>query len=223
MKVLLVEDDRMIGASLMRGLQDQGYVVDWVFDGESASTALSTRDEAFSLVLLDWGLPKRDGLSVLRQLREHGTDIPVLMLTARDALDDRVMGLDSGADDYLVKPFALAELNARIRSLMRRRGGRTRNEIVHGELRVDLEACKVSLNQQPLELSAREFALLCALLERPGTVLSRRQLEAQLYGWVDAVESNVVEVVIHRLRKKLGANVIENVRGLGWRAGDAAP
>lgn len=219
MRILLIEDDRMIGASLERGLRDDGYAVDWVHDGVSAAAALRDTQAGYLLALLDWGLPGRDGLSVLRALRQSGNAIPVLMITARDELDDRVAGLDGGADDYLVKPFELAELKARIRSLLRRREGRAQPALSHGNLTLDPIAHDVRLGNATVSLSAREFALLYALLERPGAVLSRQQLEEHIYSWSDAVESNAVEFIIHGVRKKLGSSVIENVRGVGWRIG----
>ncbi|MDE2221011.1 MAG: response regulator transcription factor [Gammaproteobacteria bacterium] len=220
MRILLIEDDPMIGASLMRGLRDDGYAVDWVRDGVAAAAALRDDQAGYVLALLDWGLPGRDGLSVLEALRSAGNGIPVLMITARDALADRVTGLDTGADDYLVKPFEFAELRARIRSLLRRRERRVQPALSHGELRLDPVTHAVKLRDATVPLSAREFALLYALLERPGAVLSRGQLEEQIYSWVDAVESNAVEFIIHGIRKKLGAGVIENVRGVGWRIGE---
>ncbi|MGH8539596.1 MAG: response regulator transcription factor [Stenotrophobium sp.] len=222
MRILLIEDDRMIGASLVRGLRDEGYAVDWVQDGEAAATALRDEQAAYALALLDWGLPKQDGLSVLKTLRSRGGTLPVLMITARDALDDRIVGLDSGADDYLVKPFALAELKARIRNLLRRSAGRAEQALTHGGLALNPVTREVQLNGAAVSLSAREFALLHALLEQPGAVLSRAQLEERIYAWNDAVESNAVEFIIHGVRKKLGATIIENVRGAGWRIG-AAP
>jgi len=222
MRILLIEDDPMIGASLMAGLRDDGYAVDWVQDGVSAITALRDRQSEYALALLDWRLPGQDGLAVLRNLREDGNDLPVLMITARDELDDRVMGLDHGADDYLVKPFELAELKARIRSLLRRRAGRAQTQLIHGNLILDPVTRVVRLRETPVLLSAKEFALLQALMEQPGAVLSRKQLEECLYGWNEAVNSNAVEFHIHSLRKKLDASVIENVRGMGWRIGSSA-
>jgi len=210
----------MIGASLERGLRDDGYAVDWVHDGVSAAAALRDIPAGYALALIDWGLPGRDGLSVLKALRQSGNAMPVLMITARDELDDRVTGLDSGADDYLVKPFEFAELKARIRSLLRRREQRAKSELVHGNLTLDPIAHTVTFREASIPLSAREFALLYALLERPGAVLSRQQLEEHIYSWSDAVESNAVEFIIHGVRKKLGPAVIENVRGVGWRIGD---
>jgi two-component system response regulator QseB len=222
MKILLAEDDRMIGASLVRGLRDDGYAVDWVRDGAAANAALADPAAAYSMVLLDWGLPRQDGLSVLSALRARSATVPVLMITARDALDDRVRGLDGGADDYLVKPFELAELKARIRSLLRRHEGRSSAALVHGSLVMDPARHSVQIGGVPVDLTAREFALLRTLLERPGLVLSRAQLEERLYGWEDSVASNAIEFLIHSVRRKLGAGMIENVRGVGWRLG-AAP
>lgn len=222
MRLLLVEDDRMIGDSLVRGLGDEGYHVDWVRDGASAAAALADPAANFALVLLDWGLPRQDGLSVLKELRARDSLVPVLMITARDTLADRVQGLDAGADDYLMKPFALAELKARIRSLLRRHESRASAEIVHGSLVLDPIRHEVRLRGEPVAVTPREFALLRVLLSRPGAVHSRAQLEQSLYGWNESIESNVIEVIIHTLRRKLGAAVIDNVRGVGWRIG-AAP
>ena len=220
MRILLIEDDRMIGESLQRGLRDEGYAVNWVRDGNSALTALRDQQADYSMALIDWGLPKRDGLAVLKAARSAGNRVPVLMVTARDAIEDRIIGLDAGADDYLVKPFDLAELKARIRSLLRRAAGRAESELVHGKLTLNPATHRVSLDGVDASLTAREFALLHALLERPGSVLSRAQLEERLYSWNDLIESNVIEVLIHGVRKKLGAGAIENVRGVGWRTGD---
>jgi len=219
MRLLLVEDDRMIGDSLVRGLGDEGYHVDWVRDGVAASAALADPSADFALVLLDWGLPRQDGMAVLRELRAGRSLVPVLMITARDTLQDRVEGLDAGADDYLVKPFALAEVKARIRSLLRRQEARASAEMVHGELVLDPVRHEVRLHGQPVAVTPREFSLLRVLLARPGAVHSRTQLEQSLYGWSEAIESNVIEVIIHTLRRKLGATIIDNVRGVGWRIG----
>ncbi len=219
MRLLLVEDDRMIGDSLVRGLGDDGYHVDWVRDGIAASAALADPSANFALVLLDWGLPRQDGMAVLKELRASRSLVPVLMITARDTLQDRVEGLDAGADDYLVKPFALAEVKARIRSLLRRQEARASAEMVHGELVLDPVRHEVRLHGAPVAVTPREFALLRVLLARPGAVHSRTQLEQSLYGWSEAIESNVIEVIIHTLRRKLGAAVIDNVRGVGWRIG----
>ena len=221
MRLLLVEDDRMIGDSLVRGLGDDGYHVDWVRDGVAAAAALADPSASFALVLLDWGLPRQDGLSVLKELRARHSLVPVLMITARDTLQDRVQGLDAGADDYLVKPFALAELKARIRSLLRRQEARASAEMVHGALTLDPVRHEVRLQGTSIAVTPREFALLRVLLSRPGAVHSRTQLEQSLYGWSEAIESNVIEVIIHTLRRKLGPGIIDNVRGVGWRIGTA--
>ena len=214
MRLLLVEDDQMIGASVQKGLHQDGFAVDWVRDGQAAELALAGGD--YDLMLLDLGLPKKDGLQVLATLRKRGNTIPVLVLTARDAVVDRVKGLDSGADDYLVKPFDLDELAARIRALMRRHAGRAEPVIHHGEVALNPSTHEVTLHGRELPLTAREFALLHALLERPGAILSRGQLEERLYGWGEEIESNAVEVYVHSLRKKLGADFIKNVRGVGY-------
>ncbi len=218
MRILLAEDDPMIGESLRKGLRGEGFTVDWVQDGRSAEQALETTD--YALVLLDLGLPRKEGLAVLNGWRQRGLTVPVLILTARDAVSDRVKGLDSGADDYLVKPFDLAELLARMRALLRRQAGRARDLIETGALRLDPAARTVEYRGQPVALSAREFALLRALMERPGAALSREQLEDRLYGWGEEVESNAVEVHVHNLRRKLNPSVIRTVRGVGYRLGE---
>jgi two-component system response regulator QseB len=214
MRILLVEDDRMLGSGLQVGLRQQGWAVDWVRDGELAEEAL--RGEPYDLVLLDLGLPKKGGLEVLAGVRRRRNAVPVLILTAQDAVGDRVAGLDAGADDYLVKPFDLDELAARIRALHRRSGGRAEPRLGVGGLALDPAAHEVTLDGAPVALSAREFALLQALLERPGRPLSRTQLEERLYGWGEEVESNAVEVHVHALRKKLGAHWIRTLRGVGY-------
>lgn len=214
MRLLLVEDDSMIGESVRKGLRQDGFTVDWVQDGRSAESALECG--TYDLLLLDLGLPRKSGLEVLKSLRQRRNPIPVLVLTARDAVTDRVTGLDAGADDYLVKPFDLEELAARIRALLRRQSGRTDSIIRHGELTLNPATHEVHLQGNPVMLSAREFSLLEAFLDRPGAVLSRVQLEEKLYGWDDEIESNTVEVYIHALRKKLGAGLIKNVRGVGY-------
>lgn len=205
----------MIGNAVRTGLRQQGLAVDWVQDGAMAKSALAT--ETFDLVLLDLGLPKLGGLQVLKWLRGTGNKTPVLILTARDAVDDRIQGLDAGADDYLVKPFDFAELAARMRAVLRRQSGRAENIIEYGGVTLEPASRQVTRDGQPVNLSHREFALLEALIERPGQVLSRTQLEERLYGWGEEVESNAVEVHIHNLRKKLGAEYIQNVRGVGYR------
>ncbi len=222
MRLLLIEDDRMIGESLGRGLRDEGYAVDWVTDGPAALAALKDSKADYSLAVLDWNLPRQDGLSVLKSVRAGGSTLPILMITARDGLNDRVHGLDSGADDYLVKPFELAELKARLRNLLRRADGRPTAQMVHGNLTLDTVMHTVSRVGTCVEVTPREFALLRSLLERPGAVLSRTQLEERLYGWNESVQSNAVDFLIHGLRKKLGPDIIENVRGVGWRLGPAS-
>jgi len=214
MRVLLVEDDELLGSAVLAGLKQAGYTVDWVRDGSLAAMAL--KDGGLDLVVLDLVLPGRDGLSVLRELREHGSDLPVLILTARDTLDDRVTGLDTGADDYLVKPFELEELTARLRAIARRRSGRSTSKIHHGAVVLDQAARSVTLDGKPVMLAAKELTILEALLERPGHALSRDRLEEMLYGWDEGVESNAVEVHIHNLRKKLGKEFIRTIRGVGY-------
>ena len=214
MRLLLVEDDTMIGESVLDLLRAEGYAVDWVKDGEMADTALDC--ETYDLVLLDLGLPRRDGLAVLRRLRARKDRTPVLIATARDALAQRVEGLDMGADDYIVKPYELDELLARIRALIRRAAGRAEPVYEHQGVSIDPATREVLVRGQPVVLSAREWAVLELLLARPGMILSRRQLEEKVYSWKDDISSNAVEVYIHGLRKKLGAALIHNVRGVGY-------
>ncbi len=219
MRLLLVEDDEMVGDSLRAALRQQGFAADWVRDGRAADAALAS--ERFDAVLLDLGLPQRDGLAVLRALRGRGDTTPVIVLTARDALADKVAGLDAGADDYLVKPFELDELLARLRAAQRRAGGRASAVLQTAGLRLDPATREVSRDGRALLLSAREFAVLQALLERPGAILSRAQIEDRLYGWGEEVESNAVSVYVHQLRRKIGDDMIHTVRGLGYYAGPA--
>jgi DNA-binding response OmpR family regulator len=219
MRILIVEDDLMIGQSLRQALADNGLAVDWVRDGILAQDALA--QGGYAAVLLDLGLPRRSGLEVLRRARADGNRTPMLVLTARDTLDDRVAGLDLGADDYLVKPFELRELLARMRALIRRVGGHAHSNIGNAETHLDLESRELTHRSAAQPLSAREFHLMHALLERPGTILSRAQLEERIYGWGEEVSSNAVEVLIHGVRRKFGADVIRNVRGLGWRVAKA--
>ena len=222
MRLLLVEDDAMIGESIRAGLRQDGHAVDWVTDGRAAEAAIRT--EPYAMVLLDLGLPRKDGYAVLEDLRRSGNPVPVLILTARDAVADRVRGLDRGADDYLVKPFDLDELAARIRAVLRRHAGRAEPVLAFGGLALNQATHKVAYRGRDVPVSAREFALLQALLERPGTAMSRAQLEERLYGWGEEVASNSVEVHIHNLRKKLGEGAIRTVRGVGYvlAAGDGA-
>ncbi len=217
MRLLLVEDDPMIGESVRTGLRQDGYTVDWVRDGAAAELALA--NGVYDLLLLDLGLPRQDGLSVLKNLRAAGNRIPTLIITARDAVTDRVRGLDAGADDYLVKPFDLEEIAARVRALLRRGAGRPQPVLEVGRLRIDPASHDVRLDGAPIALSAREFALLHALAERPGEILSREKLEDRLYGWGEEIDSNAIEVHIHNLRRKLGAEAIRNVRGVGYKIG----
>lgn len=220
MRVLLVEDDQMLGSAVLQALHDAAYAVDWVQDGQMASAALEGHD--YELVLLDLGLPRRDGIQVLRRMRTRGDKTPVLVITARDSVDDRIEGLDVGADDYLGKPFAVGELLARLRALVRRTAGATTSTLANGVISLELAAKRAVSNGIVHGLSHREFALLQALMLRPGAVLSRSQLEQSIYGWGEEVESNAVDVIIHGLRRKLGADRIRNVRGLGWRVEHAA-
>jgi two-component system OmpR family response regulator len=214
MRVLLVEDDQMLGSAVLQALHDASYAVDWVSDGAQASAALERHD--FELILLDLGLPHRDGLEVLRRLRAGGDATPVLIITARDTVDERIEGLDIGADDYLGKPFAVGELLARLRALMRRNAGAATSVLTNGIVSLELASKLAFVDGAEQALSNREFALLQALMLRPGAVLSRTQLEQTIYGWGEEVESNAVDVIIHGLRRKLGSERIRNVRGLGW-------
>jgi two-component system response regulator QseB len=215
MRILLVEDDPMIGESVVSGLAGEGHAVDWVRDGVAAEAAVATTP--YALVLLDLGLPKRDGVEVLKGLRARKLDLPVLVMTARDTVRDRVAGLDAGADDYLVKPFDLDELSARVRALLRRAAGRAEPLIERGPLVLNPATHEVRWHGETLDVSGREFALLAALAERHGAVVSRAQLEEKLYGWNESIGSNAVEVHIHNLRRKLGEDAIRTVRGLGYR------
>lgn len=214
MRVLLVEDDELLGAGAKAGLEQAGYTVDWLRDGREAANALA--DGEPDLLVLDLGLPGVDGLSVLRRLRARKSDLPVLVLTARDGIEARIAGLDAGADDYLVKPFDLGELTARLRAIGRRAQGRSHPLIEHGDLVFDPAARTVRLDGVAVDLSPRELAILEALLERPGMPLSRDRLEEILYGWGEGVESNALEVHVHHLRRKLGRDRIRTIRGLGY-------
>ena len=221
MRLLLVEDDVMIGEAVLDLLRSEAYAVDWVKDGQLADEVL--HEQSYDLVLLDLGLPKCDGLTVLERLRARKNRVPVLIATARDALQQRVQGLDRGADDYIVKPYEFDELLARIRALLRRASGRAEPIYEHLGVSIDPVSREVLAQGQPVSLSAREWAVLELLLARPGLVLSRKQLEDKLYSWRDEVSSNAVEVYIHGLRKKLGADLIQNVRGVGYMIPRAKP
>ncbi|EHI4416264.1 TPA: response regulator [Klebsiella pneumoniae] len=216
MRVLLVEDDSMIGESVQDALKDAAYAVDWVKNGVDALTSAACQH--YDVILLDLGLPGKDGFSVLSGLRKKGLETPLLILTARDALSDRLKGLDGGADDYIVKPFDISELLARIRAVFRRKGGNAAPMLSNGSLVLDpaTHTVTISANQNVFQLSNREFALLQALMIRPGSILSRSDLEERIYGWGEEVESNAVEFLIHSLRKKLGSDTIKNIRGVGW-------
>jgi two-component system response regulator QseB len=214
MHLLLVEDDELLGDGLKHGLALSGYTVEWLKDGRSADAAL--KNESFDLVVLDIGLPEQSGLEVLKRLRKRKNDVPVLILTARDTVEDRITGLDSGADDYLVKPFDLDELCARLRAIHRRHSGHSSPVIVHGDLTLDPAAHSVKLGDKILKISAHEFTLLHYLLSNAGRVIPRSRLEEILYGWNSAVESNSLEVFIHNLRKKIGKDFIRTIRGIGY-------
>jgi two-component system, OmpR family, response regulator len=214
MRILLVEDDLMIGDAVSLALKDAAYAVDWVQDGETAGQVVQDGDH--QAVLLDLGLPKRDGLEVLRRLRQGGSRIPVIVITARDAVEDRIAGLDLGADDYLVKPFDLNELLARLRAVVRRQGGQAAPLLSNGLVSLNPATGEASNGTVSVALSARELALLHTLLLHPGRIFSRTELETHLYGWNQEIESNAIDFLIHGVRKKLGAEVIKNVRGAGW-------
>ncbi|WP_295465916.1 response regulator transcription factor [uncultured Pseudomonas sp.] len=215
MRVLLIEDDPDLGAGIRSSLREEGYTLDWLKDGESAVHAL--REEGFDLVVLDLGLPRLDGIQVLRQSRANGLTTPVLILTARDDTEDRVAGLDAGADDYLVKPFDIKELKARLRALLRRRNGPSQLQLEGGGILLDPATRRVTFEGQPVNLTPREYQLLHELLANPGKIFSRDRLMGLLYGWDEGVESNTLEVHIYNLRKKLRADLIRTVRGIGYR------
>ncbi|MBX3618991.1 MAG: response regulator [Rhizobacter sp.] len=215
MRVLLVEDDAMIGEAVQGALKDASYAVDWVRDGGTALSTLGSQH--YDVMLLDLGLPGKDGLAVLSSIRAKNNPVPLLIITARDGLDDRLRGLDGGADDYVPKPFELAELLARMRAVLRRKSGTSAPVLGNGSLTLDPATRQASIpGAEAVQLSNREFALLQALLIRPGAILSRSDLEDRIYGWGDEVESNAVEFLIHALRRKLGSHTIKNVRGVGW-------
>ena len=215
MRILLIEDDAMIGKAVRSGLADAGFAVDWVTDGRAAELALA--NDVYDLAVLDLGLPKKDGMAILASMRSMGNAMPVLIASARDAVRDRIAGLEAGADDYVLKPFDLDELVARVRALLRRNAGSGSPLLKFGSLMLDPLRKLVTRGNATVDLSAKEFAVLEALMRRPGAVLSRAQLEESVYGWGDEVGSNAIEVHLHHLRKKLGAAVIKNVRGVGYR------
>ncbi|MBS0220918.1 MAG: response regulator transcription factor [Proteobacteria bacterium] len=214
MRILLVEDDRMVGAAMAQALKDAAYAVDWVTDGETAIAA--AEDEVYDLAVLDLNLPPPDGLDILRRFRRHRQQLPAIIVTARDGVDDRIKGLDLGADDYLVKPFEIGELLARMRAVLRRQGSGASPTLSNGKTSLDPATRAASHSGKTAQLTAREFALLQALLARPGTILSREDLERHIYGWNEEVESNAIDFLIYSVRKKLDATVIRNVRGIGW-------
>ncbi|SAL27548.1 two component transcriptional regulator [Caballeronia sordidicola] len=214
MRVLVVEDDVMIGDAIEGALRDANYGVDWVRDGKMALASIET--QVYDVVLLDLGLPRKDGLEVLRVVRESGNLVPLVVITARDSVEDRIRGLDSGADDYVLKPFEMSEVLARMRAVVRRRGGQAAPLMSNGMLSLDPATHEVTANGQTTRLSGREFSLLQALMIRPGAILARAELEDRIYGWNEEVESNAVEFLIYSLRKKLGSDAIKNVRGVGW-------
>ncbi len=215
MRLLLIEDDPMIGKSIRDGLRREGYSVDWVRDGWAGEQSVKTQD--YDMLILDLGLPRKDGLAVLSTLRSSGKIIPVLIITARSEIDDRVTGLDAGADDYLVKPFSMPELSARVRALLRRSFGRAGTTLHAGELELNPQTREVRLEGKSVALSQRELALLEHLMQRPGAIVSKTSLEGSIYAWGEEVESNTIEVHISNLRKKLGADRIITIRGVGYR------
>lgn len=221
MRVLLVEDDRLLGDGIRAGLMQAGFAVDWAKDGREAEIAVS--GEPYDAVVLDLGLPRVPGMDVLRRTRTAKNPVPILILTARDTVDDRIAGLDAGADDYLVKPFDLGELQARLRALIRRARSQVEPVLAHGALRLDAAGRSATWEGRPVDLSAREFAILQELLLNAGRVLSKTQLEEKLYGWGEEIESNTVEVFVHHLRRKLSPGLIRTVRGVGYMIPKAAP
>jgi len=216
MRVLLVEDDELLGDGIFSGLKHYGLTVDWIKDGKTAFEALSQKQETFDVIILDLGLPKMSGLDVLRKIREKGIAVPVLILTAKDAVEDRVHGLDAGADDYIAKPFDLDELCARLRALQRRSKSRAQPILEFGDIKLDPAAHTVTHKNQLVDLPRREFTLLQKLLENAGRVISRDQLSQSLYGWGESIDSNALEVHVHNLRKRFGTKFIRTIRGVGY-------
>jgi DNA-binding response OmpR family regulator len=215
MRLLVIEDDAMIGERLQKSLKKSGHAVDWLRDGAQADSALQT--QSFDMILLDLGLPKRSGIEILQRLRARGNRVPVIILTARDAVQNRIEGLDSGADDYLVKPFALDELEARIRAVERRHQGHASSLLTFGQLSCNPIAKEVRFREQPVTLSGREYQVLHLLMRRPGAIVARREIEESLYNWRDEIDSNAIEVHVYHLRQKLDARIIKTVRGLGYQ------
>ncbi|WP_412479478.1 response regulator [Azonexus sp. IMCC34839] len=217
MRLLIVEDDRLLGDAIQAGLTQAGFAVDWVCDGLAAENALAGQAASdYAAMVLDLGLPRRDGLTVLKGIRQRGNRLPVLILTARDTIEDRILGLDSGADDYLLKPFDMGELLARLRALIRRAEGKATPRLEVSGIVLDPAAHTVSVDGSPIDLTAKEFALLHTLMLNAGRVLSRQQLEQHLYSWNDETGSNTIEVYVHHLRRKLGRDLIRNMRGIGY-------
>ncbi|WP_455210857.1 response regulator [Kaarinaea lacus] len=214
MRLLLIEDNDSIGKGLYVGLNQAGYAVDWVRDGETAQSAFVT--EEYDVAVLDLGLPRKSGIEVLTELRARGSKVPVLILTAKDTVNDRIIGLDQGADDYMIKPFDLDELQARLRAILRRSSGRATPVLVHGNIELDPASHTVTKNGDIVELTPRAFDILQTLMENQGRVMSRSRLEESMYSWKDEIESNAVEVHIHQIRKKLGNDLIRTIRGVGY-------
>ncbi len=214
MRVLLIEDDAMIAEGLKFALASEGFSVDWVKDGELAHTALLASEH--KIALLDLGLPKMSGLEILNRIRRSGSKVPIVVITARDGLNDRIEGLDAGADDYLIKPFEIPELLARMRAIIRRQAGQAALDLVAGHVSLNLATHSVTYKSVSHTLPAREFSLMQAMAEKPGMIFSRERLEEKIYGWGEEVESNAVEVLIHYIRKKFDKSIIRNVRGAGW-------
>jgi len=223
MRVLLVEDDELLGDGIRTGLRHYGHTVDWVKDGKSAYDVLSAQTESFDIIVLDLGLPKMSGLDVLKNIRNKNITTPVVILTARETIDDRVKGLDAGADDYLTKPFDLDELCARMRALQRRSKSRAQPVLTYGDITLDPASHVIQVDGKPILISRREFALLQKLIENAGRVISREQLNQTLYGWGENIDSNALEVHIHNLRKRFGSKLIRTIRGVGYMAEKASP
>lgn len=221
MRILLVEDDLLLGEGTQTALKQEGYAVDWIQDGQHAETALLT--ESFDAVILDLGLPRKSGVEVLKTIRHRGIQTPVLILTARDSVNDRIMGLDAGADDYLTKPFSISEVSARLRAILRRAAGRSHPLISAQGVSLDPTAHQVTFKGENIKLSRREFALLQVLMENAGKVISRSKLTDSLYGWEDETDSNTLEVHIHHLRKKFGTSFIQTIRGIGYLVAKEEP